>query len=73
MKRSIALALLLSAGLVATTQAADPSADRQAIMKNVGAATGVGGKMMKGEMDFNPVFVDSKKALVADSRIIIQS
>ena len=24
-------------------------------MKNVGAATGVGGKMMKGEMDFDPV------------------
>lgn len=25
------------------------------------------------EMDFNPIFIDSKKALVADSRIIIQS
>ena len=25
------------------------------------------------EMDFNPVFINSKKALVADSRIIIQS
>ena len=55
MKRSTALALLLSAGLVGTTYAADPSADRQNIMKNVGAATGVGGKMMKGEMDFDPV------------------
>ncbi len=55
MFRTPTLALLLSAGLVCAAQAADPSADRQAMMKNVGAATGVGGKMMKGEMDFDPV------------------
>ncbi len=55
MIRTFALSVLLSAGLVGTTIAADPSADRQAVMKNVGAATGVGGKMMKGELEFDPV------------------
>ena len=55
MFRTRTMALLLSAGFVCAAQAADPSADRQAMMKNVGAATGVGGKMMKGEMDFDPV------------------
>lgn len=33
----------------------DPIADRQAIMENVGKATGVGGAMAKGEMDYDPV------------------
>ncbi len=39
MNRAITMALLLSAGLVGSSFAADPSADRQNIMKNVGAAT----------------------------------
>lgn len=55
MTRTITLALFMTAGLFGATHAADPSADRQAMMKNVGAATGVGGKMMKGELDFDPV------------------
>ncbi|MEX3008653.1 cytochrome c [Hoeflea sp. TYP-13] len=56
MNRAITLAVLLSAGLVGSSLAADdPSKDRQGIMKNVGAATGVGAKMVKGEMEFDPV------------------
>ena len=37
----------------AAVAADDPIANRQAIMKNVGAATGVLGKMAKGEMEFD--------------------
>ena len=52
--------ILLGAALVAATtgtaiSAEDPIAVRKAMMKNVGAATGVGGAMMKGEMEFNAV------------------
>jgi cytochrome c556 len=54
MKRIIALTVLLSAGFVGGSYAADPIAARQALMKNNGAAAGVGVKMMKGEMDFDP-------------------
>ena len=55
MKRIIAMAVLLSAGFVGGSFAADPIAARQNIMKNNGAAAGVGAKMVKGEMDFDPV------------------
>ena len=52
--------VLLGAALLAVTtgtaiSAEDPIAVRKAMMKNVGAATGVGGAMMKGEMEFNAV------------------
>lgn len=42
--------------LVATTSlaAADPIEIRQTMMKSVGAATGVLGKMVKGEMPYDP-------------------
>lgn len=56
------LKLMLAAACVAATAGApmavaadDPIATRKAMMKNVGAATGVGGAMMKGEMEFNAV------------------
>ena len=39
----------------AAVAADDPIANRQAIMKNVGAATGVLGKMAKGEMEFDAI------------------
>lgn len=56
MNRTIALAGILSAALVGGSYAADdPSADRQNLMKNVGAATGAGAKIAKGEMEFDPV------------------
>ena len=54
------LKLLLGAALVAATtgtaiSADDPIAVRKAMMKNVGAATGAGDAMMKGEVEFNAV------------------
>lgn len=55
MYRAFSAAIFLSIGLAGGSLAADPSADRQTIMKNVGAATGVGAKMVKGEMEFDPV------------------
>ncbi len=54
MKRAIALGLIISAGLTgAAIGGEDPTIDRQAIMKNVGAATGAAAAMVKGEADFN--------------------
>ncbi|WP_419912100.1 c-type cytochrome [Hoeflea sp.] len=53
MNRTIALAGILSAALIGGSFAADPTVDRQNIMKNVGAATGVGAKIAKGEMEFD--------------------
>ncbi|MEP0940661.1 MAG: cytochrome c [Rhizobiaceae bacterium] len=52
--------ILLGAALLAATtstaiSAEDPIAVRKAMMKNVGAATGAGGAMMKGEAEFNAV------------------
>ena len=53
--------MLLSAAVVAATvsgaafAADDPIATRKAMMKNVGAATGAGAAMMKGEAEFNAV------------------
>ena len=55
MKR-IATALVLGTGVVLTTAviaADDPVANRQAIMKNTGAAMGVLGNMAKGEVEFD--------------------
>ena len=52
MKRAVALGVLLSACLAGTAIADDPTIDRQAMMKNVGAATGAGAKYMKGEAPF---------------------
>ncbi|MEM9631307.1 MAG: cytochrome c [Pseudomonadota bacterium] len=40
---------------MAAQAAEDPVATRQAIMSSVGAAAGLGGGMMKGEIDYNPV------------------
>ena len=55
MKRLLT-ALVLGSGVLAASAVAataDPIANRQNIMKNVGAATGVLGKMAKGEMEFD--------------------
>ncbi len=52
--KKILLAALVATGVTATAFASDnPAKDRQLLMKSVGAATGVGGKMAKGEMEFN--------------------
>lgn len=56
MNRVIALCLA-SCVAVATTVAVaadDPIQTRQAIMSSVGAAAGLGGGMLKGEIDFSP-------------------
>ncbi len=55
MKRAIVLGAIFAVGFAATAVQADPTVHRQAVMKNTGAATGVGAKMMKGEMDFDLV------------------
>lgn len=38
--------------------AGEPSADRQLMMKNVGAAAGAGGAILKGEAEFDPRVAD---------------
>ncbi|MEM7303336.1 MAG: cytochrome c [Pseudomonadota bacterium] len=52
------LFLMLSSATVmlvtSATAADDPIAARKAIMQSVGAAAGLGGAMLKGEMDYNP-------------------
>lgn len=54
MKRVIALGLIISASLTGVAIGGeDPTIDRQAIMKNVGAATGAAAAMVKGEAEFN--------------------
>lgn len=53
MKRAVISGAIFVLCLAGTAVQADPTIDRQAIMKNTGAATGLGAKMMKGEMDFD--------------------
>ncbi len=53
MKRAAVLGVILSACLAGTAVGGEPTADRQALMKNVGAAAGAGGKIMKGEAAFD--------------------
>lgn len=43
------------AAMVTMASAGTVQEDRQAVMKNVGAATGAGAKMAKGEVEFNAV------------------
>ena len=51
-----AFAAVLAAGLSVAANATDnPTGERQAMMKNVGAAIGMGSKMVKGELEFNSV------------------
>ena len=50
---TIAAGLLLSG--TPALAGGDPAVDRQALMKSIGAATGAGAKMMKGEVEFNAV------------------
>ncbi|MES0810710.1 cytochrome c [Roseibium sp. SCPC15] len=65
--RVVSTALVTGLGLagVAAHAAEDPVATRQAIMSSVGAAAGLGGGMMKGEIDYNPV---AGKAVIATMR-----
>ena len=53
MKRTVLLGAIATVFLAGTAVQADPTIHRQAMMKNTGAATGLGAKMMKGEMDFD--------------------
>lgn len=56
MKKTIITGLIISAMAAATAFAAgDPAVERQAMMKNVGAATGAAAKMVKGEAPFDAV------------------
>ncbi|MES0882908.1 c-type cytochrome [Roseibium sp. SCP14] len=65
--RVVSTALITGLGLagVAAQAAEDPVATRQAIMSSVGAAAGLGGGMMKGEIDYNPV---AGKSVIATMR-----
>ncbi len=49
---AIALAMIITAS---SASAADPVTTRQDIMKSVGAATGTLGKMVKGEIPYDPI------------------
>lgn len=53
MIRAVVLGAALSVCLAGTAISGDPILDRQAMMKNTGAAAGAGGKIMKGEADFD--------------------
>lgn len=56
MKRTLVTAALLAAFSIGPVSGADdPIAARKAIMQNVGAATGAGAAMVKGEAEFNAV------------------
>lgn len=56
MKRTLVTAALLAAFSIGPVSGADdPIAARKAIMQNVGAATGAGATMVKGEAEFNAV------------------
>ena len=56
MKLKLLLAAAMLAGSTGVGMSADdPIAVRKAMMKNVGAATGAGAAMAKGEADFNAV------------------
>ncbi|MEM8741281.1 MAG: cytochrome c [Pseudomonadota bacterium] len=64
MKRSLTLAavsLIAAAGIALAhenhrdTDLADPISLRTAAMKNVGQATGIGARMMKGELAYDPM------------------
>lgn len=52
----IAAAVLVTGATMAL--AGEPSADRQLLMKNVGAAAGAGGAILKGETEFEPRVAD---------------
>ncbi len=56
-KISTTLALIASATMFSTFAIAsgDVAKERQTLMKNVGAATGAGAAMVKGEVEFNAV------------------
>lgn len=53
MASGLALSTVVGASLVHAAD--DPIKDRQAIMSSVGAAAGLGGGMMKGEIAYSPV------------------
>lgn len=56
MKRILGISLVFAASFSVSAMAVgDPAAERQAVMKNVGAATGVASKMVKGEVEFDAV------------------
>ncbi|WP_417669333.1 c-type cytochrome [Roseibium sp.] len=63
-KQLLAMALAGAAGLAATSviAAGDPIETRKAVMQSVGAAAGLGGGMMKGEIAYTPA---AGKAVIA--------
>ena len=51
--KKLTLAAFLAIGLTSSVHAAgDPATDRQNLMKDVGAAIGMGSKIAKGEVEF---------------------
>ena len=53
MKRAVVLGVFLSVCLAGTAMGDEPTVDRQALMKNVGAAAGQGVKYLKGKAPFD--------------------
>lgn len=66
-RKAAALSLVAGLGLAGAVAhaAEDPIATRQAIMSSVGAAAGLGGGMLKGEIDYTPA---AGKAAIATMR-----
>jgi cytochrome c556 len=69
MQTAVLLGLVAGLGMTTTvTQAAeDPIVTRQALMASVGAAAGLGGGMMKGEIAYSPA---AGKAAIATLRAV---
>lgn len=59
------VSIAIVAGLGVAQAADDPIKTRQAVMSSVGAAAGLGGGMMKGELDYTPA---AGKAAIATMR-----
>ena len=55
MKKLFLTGIIVAVMGVAASASDNPTAERQTLMKNVGAAIGMGGKMAKGEIPFDMV------------------
>jgi len=54
-KRVLVAGVIAASTITAAVAGGDPATQRQAMMKNVGAATGAAAAMVKGQIEFNAV------------------
>ncbi len=67
--KNLFIATLTACLLSSSAVYADAVSDRKAAMKNVGMAMGAAVKMLKGEMDYNPVVASLAFAVMNNSAI----